>query len=664
MTLVFNDKYKSWQYSPVVVKEVTPSSYQDSYDFLNSILTDRQTNLILSAYPDVIKTILDGKDIDISVIKGIGTIEWLRCKKKIIENYGIADILVMLSPLGVTYNMVQKLLSEESNPELLKQKLLSNPYMMTKIKGLGFKKVDDLALKLNPDLRVSKQRLLAYIRYYFHSIGESYGHTYVTLLDLRKNISDNVNECIDIYDDLIADKESISEFLFNQGDKVGLLEYHETEVQVYNILKELSNTNLSYEFDSEIIEKGIKISERQQGFKFDDEQKQIITSAINQSVVLITGKAGTGKTTLTRALLNICKLQNLSINCCALSAKASQRITEATGFDSSTIHRLLGFQGYSFIHNRNCPLDCDVLLIDECSMINASLFNSLLQAVQEGTKVILCGDNRQLPPIGYGNIFNDLLEFKDEFDIYKLAKVHRQAEKSGILMDANKIRDGIDPINTKDLRIVSGENKDMIYQFRTNQEGLREIAIKSYLNAIDKFGLDNVVIIAPRKDKCCNSTKNINEIIQNALIDYNEPTVKYGDNEFRLGAKVIQRENDYQRNVFNGEIGYITDIDDKSNIIVDFGNHKVPYTKKELSQIQLAYAMTVHLSQGSGYDCVICIIDRTSNILLDNCLLYTALTRAKKKCMLLTEPSAYDKAIRTNHTTSRQTWLSLQGGDV
>lgn len=659
----YNDKYKTWQYSPIIVSSCCPKTPAEQKLFLESILTPLQTQKLLTQYPNIVSDIISGQDIDINIIQGIGEREWLRCKQKIIENYGAAEILVMLSPLGVTYNMIQKLILEESQPELLKQKLLDNPYLMTKIKGLGFKKIDDLALKLKPNSRVSLQRLLAYIKYYFHSIGENDGHTYVTIDELKKNVVDNVSECLELFNDFLTKQQQSQNFLKIEGDKIGLNSYYKNEKQVYDILKYLSNIPLNRKFDNDTINKGIAKAEQEQGFQFDKQQIDLINKAIIQSVVFITGKAGTGKTTITRALLNICKLKQLSINCCALSAKAAQRITEATGFKASTIHRMLEFQGeQGFKFNEDNPLQCDVLLIDEFSMVNIPLALSVFKAVKEGTQVIICGDNRQLPPIGYGNAFNDLLNLSNDFNVYKLEKVHRQAEKSGILTNANQIREGIDPLPTKELRVVTGENQDMIYQFRTNKEGIREIAIKSFLNAVDKFGLDNVVIITPRKSGCINSTAEINAIIQNALISDNENSIEYGDSVFKQGAKVIQRQNNYDKNVFNGEIGYITDIDftdtKKPIITVKYSDHTVEYTKQELSQIQLAYALTVHVSQGSGYDCVICIIDNSDYILLDTCLLYTALTRAKQKCMLLAEPSAYNKAIKTNKTTSRQTWMS------
>ena len=231
--------------------------------------------------------------------------------------------------------------------------------------------------------------------------------------------------------------------------------------------------------EDNIILESIKEAEEEQGFTFLDHQIDIIKKSINNgNIVIIYGKAGTSKTTLSRALLKIYKNLGCRIGAVALSAKAAQRITEATGFPASTIHRMLGAKSLNeFIYNEENPLPLDVILIDECSMINARLFYDLIQAIKPGTKVIMCGDDKQLPPIGFGNIFSNLLNKKELFNINQLTKVLRQAEKSGILMDANKIREGINPIQYPELKIIHGELKDMYYMFRTKCEDLNNIAM-------------------------------------------------------------------------------------------------------------------------------------------------------------------------------------------
>lgn len=661
--LSYDTKYKAYQYKPKVISAVSPKTEDQQRRFLESLVTEKQAETLLAAYPNIIEDTINNKEINVKKLHGIREHTWEIIKEKIINNYVISDILILLQPLGVSFAMIQKLISEEPNPALLKAELLDNPYIMTRIRGLGFKKVDALALKLNPDIRVSSKRTYAFIKHFFKELGNNVGHTWVTESVLENAIIDNINECIDKYHEVIEFEKNTNMVLHFEDDKVGLKSCWEVETRLLDTLNSLNQYKRKWNINIDV---GIKEAEEAQGFDFTGEQKEKIVESTKSNVVLISGKAGTGKTTIARALLAIYK--NYSISCCALSAKAAQRITEATGYPASTIHRLLQSQGTKFLRCHDNPLDADVILVDECSMINSEIFLALVTAIREGSKVILCGDNRQLPPIGYGNIFSDLLNMGEVFNVNKLTHVLRQAEKSGILSDANKIRDGINPLRQPELKVVTGEMQDMTYMFRDNRNALQSIAIKTYLKAIQTDGLDDVVIITPRKSNCINCTADINRIIQDELIDETVKCISYGDRKYKLGAKVIQRENNYNKNVFNGEIGYISKIWDESvgkerrtyfEISYNNGDKIVQYTRSEVDQIDWAYALTVHLSQGSGYKTVISIIDNTHYTLLDTCLLYTALTRAKKRCLLLAEPNAFKRCINNNNSVNRQTWLGL-----
>ena len=244
----------------------------------------------------------------------------------------------------------------------------------------------------------------------------------------------------------------------------------------------------------------------------------------------------------------------------------------------------------------------------------------------------------------------------------------RQAAESGILTDANKIRDGVYPIDKPETKIISGKKQDMVYVFKDNKEHIRNLAVKNYLSAVEKFGLDEVVMLVPRKKNCINSTLELNNIIQNKLIPQNVPYIKYGDKTYKQGAKVVQRVNDYEKNVFNGEIGYIKKIwtEKQDNVTQTFFdvefpmfNKKVTYEQKDIEQLDLAYALTIHLSQGSEYKAVIVVVDNSHYILLDSCLLYTAITRAKEKCILFSEIKAFKSCINNNKNINRQTWLKI-----
>ena len=665
------DKTYGHQYVPISVYALIPQTKESQLMFLQSIISPWIAENLIEAYPNVVNDVANGtlKEIDYDLVKGVRELTWNRIKEKIINNYLISDIITMLKPLGVTYAMIKKLLSDEPNPTLLKQQLEENPYIMTKIDGIGFKKCDDLALKLKPELINSTERLVAFIKYYFKDLGESKGHTWCSVKILKSAISNNVPECADKVDWLLENNE----FLHIADDKVGLKYYYDIEMQIYNLLLEKSKKHTDINISDEQIEQAIKHAEEEQGFEYVIEQLDTIKDSLHRTISLITGKAGTGKTSIMRAIVKAYTENQFTMTASALSAMAAQRITEATTFPAMTIHRTLGCVGLNdFTFNKDNHMITSVAFLDEGSMVNASLFLHWLEAIDDNTRIIISGDHKQLPPIGFGNVFSDLIEMFDDSVVSKLVKPMRQAEKSGILVDANLIRENINPISEKlQPRIIHGELQDMYYMFRTNRQSLFDIAVKTFLKSVETDGIDNVVIAVPRRKDCLNSTNELNKVIQEKLLGDVLQSISGFENEFKLGAKVMQTVNDYDKNVFNGEIGYITEIGERFEgkkkeeyCVVTytdiFGKDKlIEYTKKELTALDLAYAMTVHKLQGAGRKIVIGIIDNTHHQLLDNCMLYTLLTRAKKRCLLLAEPQAFLQCIRTSHN-KRNTWMMLE----
>lgn len=665
------DKKYGDQYVPIAIYAIIPQSRETQLLFLKSMIPEWMADNLINAYPNVVNDVANGtlKTIDYNLVKGVREITWNKIKEKIINNYLISDIISMLKPIGVTYAMIKKLLSEEPNPVLLKQELEKNPYLMTKIDGIGFKKCDDLALKLKPELIDSTQRLVAFVQYYFKDLGESKGHTWCSEKILRSAISNNVYECCNKVDWLLENNE----FLHIYNGRIGLKYYYDIEMQIYHLILNKSKLNTTINISDEAIELAIKHAEEEQGFDYVVEQLDTIHKSLHRTVSLITGKAGTGKTSIMRAIVKAYMENNYMMAASALSAMAAQRITEATEFPAMTIHRTLGCQGLNeFTYNKDNHMITDVAFLDEGSMVNASLFLHWLEAIGDNTRIIISGDHKQLPPIGFGNVFSDLIEMFDDSVVSKLVKPMRQAEKSGILVDANKIRENINPISEKlQPRIIHGELQDMYYMFRTNRQSLFNIAVKTFIKSVESDGIDNVVIAVPRRKDCLNSTTEINKVIQNELLGDVLQSIDGFDTTFKLGAKVMQTVNDYDKNVFNGEIGYVTKISERYEgkkkeeycevTYTDiFGKDKIiEYTKKELAALDLAYAMTVHKLQGAGRKTVIGIIDNTHHQLLDNCMLYTLLTRAKKRCLLLAEPEAFLQCIRTSHN-NRNTWMMLE----
>ena len=666
----YNKQY-GHQYKPLSIYALVPQTKEMQLLFLKTIIPEWMAENLINEYPNLVNDVANGtlKEIDYSKIKGVREITWNKVKEKIINNYLISDILMLLKPLGVTYTMIKKLLSDEPNPVLLKREIEKNPWVLTRVDNLGFKRVDDLALKLKPELIDSTQRLVAFIQYYFKDLGESKGHTWCSEKILRAAISNNIYECCNKVDWLLENND----FLHIDNGRIGLKYYYDIEMQIYHLILNKSQIETTINISDEAIDKAIKHAEEEQGFDYVVEQLDTIHKSLHRTVSLITGKAGTGKTSIMRAIVKAYMENNYMMTASALSAMAAQRITEATEFPAMTIHRTLGCQGLNdFTYNKDNHLITDVAFLDEGSMVNASLFLHWLEAIGDNTRIIISGDHKQLPPIGFGNVFSDLIEMFDESVVSKLVKPMRQAEKSGILVDANKIRENINPISEKlQPRIIHGELQDMYYMFRTNRQSLFNIAIKTFIKSVESDGIDNVVIAVPRRKDCLNSTNEINKVIQNELLGDVLESIEGFDTTFKLGAKVMQTVNDYDKNVFNGEIGYVTKISERYDgkkkeeycevTYTDiFGKDKIiEYTKKELAALDLAYAMTVHKLQGAGRKTVIDIIDNTHHQLLDNCMLYTLLTRAKKRCLLLAEPEAFLQCIRTSHN-NRNTWMMLE----
>lgn len=700
--LKFNPKYKDYSYNPSIAISEKPNTIEKQKIFLETLCTSSQSKALLEKYPNIIEDIMNNVEIDLSDIKGIKEKTFEKIKDKVINNYIIQDVLILLKPLGVTFNMIKKLVGFESNPILLKKKILTNPYILTRIHGLGFRKVDGIALKIKPEIRVSKARTIAFLKYKLREIGQSEGHTWIPKQQLIAMVRKDIRECLDVYKQFIIDEETKHSLLYLEDEKIGLIEYYNTSKSILEQLYYLDNLPSMFErFSKEDIEASILQTESELGFNLTEEQKKGIYSVNEHNVVVITAPAGAGKSTVIKGILNLMrtvkikdnfvdscynqiheedKLNSINknedeislgiedekliqIGQCALSAKAAKRMKEVSNMPAQTIHRILGWKGEDFEHDKSYPMKYHINIIDELSMVNENILLHYLNAVKPHSKLILIFDFAQLPPIGIGDFTRDILLSK-KICINKFTKVHRQGQKSGILMDANKIRIGENPLIKPEAKIVHGELKDMHYMFSNDKAKIQDIAIKTYLSAIKSLSLEDVCIITPRRKECINSANEINIKIQDILIDDNVPNLtRWKDGKkmiFKLGAKVMQKTNNYDQKVFNGDEGYITKIE-KDKFVVTFnledGKRDVEYTLKQLEEIELSYAISVHSAQGSQYHTVISIFDMNSRILLNRKILYTAITRSQKRHLLLAEPKAFKFCIDDINNKPRNTFL-------
>lgn len=649
---VFNNKYNNYQYEVISIKLSKPDTLEKQKSFLQCIITEKQAEALLLAYPNIIELIMEDKPVDLNNIKGIKDKTFEKIKEKVIENYVLADILTFLKPLGITMNMIKKLKEFEPNSVLLKQLLKDNPYILTRIRGLGFTKVDKLALEINPKLRISEHRTSAFLLDYLSSLAENDGNTIIKVSELDLAVKKQIKECFKIYQEVLEKEINNETILHINGNDIGLLYYYKREKEIFEILTELDNSKSFTISDTSIIE-AYELFNNENGYELTSEQKEPVANLNNSNVQLVVGKAGVGKTSIIKAIIKAVPDKKVSL--CALSAKASQRMYESTGVEASTIHRLLGFMGGEFLHNEKSPLASDIIIVDEASMINSSILLSLLRAVKKGAKLILVFDNGQLPPIGAGNVASDLLE--SNFKITYLTKVHRTASDSGILSDANTIREGKNPIVQPSRMEIRGNLKDMYYAFRSEKEEVFETTISYYMRSLNNIGVDDICICVPRKKDTLNSAFEYNNKIQNLLLGNEKQCVKKGLKEFKLGAKLIQKVNNYEKCVVNGEIGYLNNININDKAFnVNFNDKIVTYNIDEMDELELAYALTIHSCQGSQYHTVLVPLDMTSYILLSKELIYTAITRASKRCMVISVPKAFATGIK-NKSSKRTTFL-------
>jgi exodeoxyribonuclease V alpha subunit len=652
-------KIRGYQYTIKSVELVQPKTRDEQELYLRSLVTNNQAQSILENYPNIVDDIISGKDnVDLDLIKGVGQTTWDKIKEKIVSNFALSDILTLLTPLGISFSKIKKLLDYETNPKILREKILRNPYIITEADGITFKTADKIANQLNPNLRNSETRLVSFIKYYLEQRSQD-GDTWVTIYDLKKEVNNNIPETDELLENFMDGEKNNPKFLHIENDKISLKKFYDYEKYIYDAILSIHNS-IPLEVSDDAINTGIKMAEKELGFSYTDEQKNVIEKITMNNFSSITGLSGTGKTSIARGVLSIYRNMGYKIGVCSLSAVAAMRIQSVTGFDAMTIHRLLGAQGKSgFIYGERNKLDFSIVLVDESSMINSFLFKKLFEAIDTTkTKVILMGDRGQLPPIGEGNVFSDLYEIDMPFTRFELTEIQRQAKNSGIILDSNKIRNGINPIEKKEPKIVHGNNKDLYYIFKNEREDLFNIAIKTYLKSVSDFGLDNVVLLVPRKSDTLNSTRNFNLAIQKE-INFHNSSVKFvhGKNEFWLNDKVIHTKNDYDLNVFNGETGVITFVDGNGvKVYYNLSDKYIEYNHENINEIQLAYAISVHKSQGSEYRDVIIVLDNSHFMLLNSQLIYTAMTRSKQRCLILAEPYAFDKCLRED-ATIRNTWL-------
>ena len=678
-------------------------------EFLSTILTERQVEELFKTHGDNVISLLDeGNTEELCKVKGITA----KKAKRILSIYNDAkdysDILMELAKLNLTNTFIKKITDYYGNPETAIKVVRENPYKLIEIDGIGFKMADSIALKVGMD-KFDIRRVGGYMVHYLQEQGEM-GRSYVLYDELLKAVYDTLGfvpeEIMRRVAKVLVEQKTL--IVSSDAQKIALNKYYKLETklakEIIRLAKGLNDNdnNEICDVDNECVsdinmktkretyiptlkfvdvEERLAEIERGQGFEFTEEQKQAILSIMDNNVVVLTGGAGVGKSSTANGIVNL--FDNANVVATALSGKASVRLKEATGLNATTIHRALGYGGGGFEYNKNNKMPCDVVVIDEATMVNGSLFLCLLEAIPTGAKVIIMGDVQQLTPIGNCQVFNDLLNC-DAVKTVKLTKPHRQALRSGIIPLSIEIANNRPIFNNKFTgKQTLGELQDMFLDIHNKDCDLAQLVVEKFKEEIEIYkDVMKVQVCVPMRLRGSLSCYNLNNMIQevynpkNEFVD-NEDCIRIlmekGTDEddrreyvLRVNDKVVNTVNNYntistngvKTPIYNGNIGCITSIGSDGIVTIDFeGIGEVILDKNESKNLELAYAMTTHKLQGSGFDSVIVAMDGSSFIMNNAEQLYTAITRAKKRCTLVGDTTAIRKAILTKEVNKKQTFL-------
>ncbi|WBB32914.1 ATP-dependent RecD-like DNA helicase [Parvimonas micra] len=601
-------------------------------------------------------------------VKGIGKKSIEKIKKSVEELKFSKNILFHLTGLGISLSLSKKIYNifRENTLEVINE----NPYKLIKnVKGIGFLKADEIALKNNLD-KNSPYRIESAILYVLTQKAINFGHVYYPKEKLTNEVSKLIGverELIEpVYMNLLLSSEVVIDNSFEESN-IYLDYLYVSESYIASKLAKMAlNDDFKILFD---IEKEIKEAIKSLSIKLSKIQIDAIKSCFEENISIITGGPGTGKTTIINTISKIYLDNGYNISLCAPTGRAAKRIEETTGIEAKTIHRMLGYIPSSyddighFEYNEDNPLDTNVIIIDEMSMVDVVLFEKLLRGMKDNTRLVIVGDVDQLPSVGAGNVLRDLINSK-KIKYTKLVDIFRQSESSNIIVNAHKINNGQEPI-------LNEKNSDFFFLKTETPAITRNVVVdlisKRLPNAYGyDFSKDIQILTQSRKGIC--GVFELNRLLQDILNPKTETTdeLLVGNKLFRVNDKVMQTKNNYNLSffdsdgeenfgVYNGDMGHIIFIDKSSKkLTVEMDDNRViDYTLEDLDNLELAYAITIHKSQGSEFKSVIIPMFDGYRLLQTRNLLYTAITRAKENIVLVGDKNVMNNMIRNNTINSR-----------
>ena len=610
-------------------------------------------------------------------VKGISERKAREIAEQVEEKKDMRRAMIYLQKYGISTTLAVKIYKYYGTK--LYQVLEENPYQLAdNIEGVGFKTADEIASRIgihtDSDFRIRSG--------IFYTLQQSTleGHVYLPqqVLEARAGqlLGVNIQDVEKYIMDLCIEKKTVRKEA--EGEiRIYPARYYYLELNTARMLHDL---NIDCNMPEDMIEKRLRKVERQEQISLDPMQHRAVIESIKHGLLVLTGGPGTGKTTTINTMIQFFESEGMSILLAAPTGRAAKRMTEATGYEAQTIHRLLEVSGNpeeegnvnGFMRNRQNPLETDVLIIDEMSMVDLPLMHALLSAVVEGTRLILVGDVNQLPSVGPGSVLKDIIA-SDSFPVVTLTKIFRQAGESDIVVNAHKINAG-EPV------VLNNKSRDFFFLKRQEADVIISVVITLIQNKLPRYvdALPTEIQVMTPTRKGLLGVERLNTILQRYL---NPPSPEKAEKEngqrlFRVGDKVMQIKNNYQleweictkfgltvdkgMGVFNGDMGIVKEINsyDESMVVEYDEKRTVKYPFEMLEELELAYAITVHKSQGSEYPAVVIPLLQGPRMLYNRNLLYTAVTRAKKCLTIVGSEATFQEMIQNKNEQNRYTSLA------
>lgn len=657
-----NDRTHGLQFKANQLKVVPPSTLEGIEKYLGSGMVKgigpHFAKILVKAFKEDVFTVIESEPEKLLTLPGIGKKRMDKVTSAWSEQKVIREIMVFLQSHGIGTGRAVRIYKTYGDESIIK--VSENPYRLAlDIHGIGFKTADTLAMKMGiaPDSLIRAQ---AGVRHVLQEIADD-GHCAASWENLVKSASELLEIAANIIEEAIHAEIAAENLVQDDIEGVPCLfltplyrAESGTATSITRLLKGISPWGT---IDAE---KAIPWVETKTGLTLSESQREAVKLALTSKVVVITGGPGVGKTTLVNSILLTIRAKQMRVTLCAPTGRAAKRLSESTGIEAKTIHRLLEFdpKTYGFKRTKDNPLDSDLVVIDESSMVDIALMNKLLAAVPSSAALMIVGDVDQLPSVGPGSVLSDIID-SGVVPTVRLTEIFRQAATSRIIVNAHRINKGEMP-----LKAEGSELSDFYFIPADTPEEIHAKLLQVVTERIPKrFGLHpvrDVQVLTPMNRGGLGS-HSLNAELQKALNEKAEPKVTRFGTTFAPNDKVIQTVNNYDKEVFNGDIGQITEIDVEEGLLqVDYDGRTVEYEFGELDEVSLAYATSIHKSQGSEYPAVVIPLAMQHYTLLERNLIYTAVTRGKKLVTIIGQPKALAMAVKNRKSNKRLTKLATR----